>query len=153
MPVIDLETTIKAPIHRCFDLARSIDLHLDSMRRTGERAVAGRTSGLIGLGESVTWEAKHLGLRQTLTSRITAFEPPEYFQDTMTEGAFASFVHDHFFISRGPGATVMRDVVAFKSPLGPLGKAMDRLIITGYLKKLLSERQLAVKSAAEHDTT
>ena len=152
MPVIELETTIAAPIQRCFDLARSIDLHVDSMRHTGERAVAGRTSGLIELGESVTWEAKHLGVRQRLTSRITAFEPHTYFQDTMTDGAFASFVHDHFFRSSGPGETVMRDVVAFRSPLGVVGQAVDQLIIKRYLAKLLSGRQLAVKNAAERNT-
>jgi len=72
MPKLSILTIIRAPIERCFDLARSIDLHVESMKHTGEKAVAGVTSGLIGLGQEVTWEARHFTVRQRLTSRITA---------------------------------------------------------------------------------
>jgi hypothetical protein len=76
MPVIVLTISIDAPIDVVFDLARSIDLHLESTAQTNERAVAGRTTGLIGLGEEVTWEATHFGIRQRLTSKITQFDRP-----------------------------------------------------------------------------
>ena len=59
MPVIELATSIAAPIDRVFDLARSIDLHTNSTSGTGERAVAGVTSGLIGPEQEVTWRARH----------------------------------------------------------------------------------------------
>ena len=49
---IELLTEINAPIEKCFDLSRSIDLHLESTKQTGEEAIAGRTSGLIELGEN-----------------------------------------------------------------------------------------------------
>ena len=88
MPFIDIETTIKAPIERCFDLARSIDLHQISTSHTNETAIAGTTSGLIGLNETVTWEATHFGVRQQLTSRITEFEYPNLFTDEMVKGVF-----------------------------------------------------------------
>lgn len=78
MPVIHIETSIDAPAEICFDLSRSIDLHLDSTAETGERAVAGITSGLIGLDEQVTWRAHHVWW-QELTSKITAFDRPNYF--------------------------------------------------------------------------
>ena len=148
MPLIDLVTTVRASPEECFDAARSIDLHLESMGKTGERAVAGRTSGLIGAGESVTWEATHFGVRQRMTSRITQFDRPSHFQDTMTRGPFASFVHDHFFVS-GPGGTLVRDVVNFRSPFGPLGRLVDRLIMSRYLERLLADRQRAIRGAAE----
>jgi hypothetical protein len=61
MSVIELATSIAAPTERVFDLARSIDLHTERTAGTGERAVAGVTSGLIGLGEEVTWRARHFG--------------------------------------------------------------------------------------------
>jgi hypothetical protein len=51
---IRIVTLIAAPTDRCFDLARDIDFHTRSLAGTGEKAVAGRTSGLIGQGESVT---------------------------------------------------------------------------------------------------
>jgi ligand-binding SRPBCC domain-containing protein len=141
-------TEIAAPIEMCFDLARDIDFHTRSLGDTGERAVAGRTSGLIGLGESVTWEARHLGVRQRLTAEVTVVERPTYFRDVMTRGAFRSFAHDHRFEARA-GGTVMTDEVEFRSPLGPLGWLVDRLFLTGYLWRLLEGRCLAIKREAE----
>ena len=95
--IIELSTHINAPLERCFDLARSIDLHIISTKQTGEQAIAGRTSGLIELGETVTWRAKHFGVWQTLTSKITHFDHPNSFTDEMVEGAFKSFRHEHLF--------------------------------------------------------
>jgi hypothetical protein len=83
MPAIHLEINIDAPLERIFDLARSIDLHAESFSHTNEKAIAGKTSGLIGLGKSVTWEATHFGIRQRLTSIITICEPPYRFSDQM----------------------------------------------------------------------
>jgi ligand-binding SRPBCC domain-containing protein len=148
MAVIRIVTTIAAPIDLCFDLARDIDFHTRSLAGTGERAVAGRTSGLIEPGESVTWEARHLGVRQRLTSAITAFDRPRYFRDEMTAGAFRSFAHDHRFEEHS-GATVMTDDVVFRSPFGPLGWVVDYLFMTGYLRRLLEGRSLAIKHEAE----
>ena len=148
MLVIRIETTIDAPVGVCFDLARDIDFHTESMGRTGERAVAGRTSGLIGPGESVTWEGRHLGVRQRLTAAVTAFDRPFYFRDVMTAGAFRSFAHDHRFAERG-GRTVMTDVVEFRSPFGTVGWLFDRLFLAGYLRRLLGGRCEAIKQRAE----
>ena len=95
MPIIKLETKINAPVERVFDLARSIDLHRDSMSKYDEKAIAGVTSGLIRMNETVTWEAAHFGVRQNLTSKITAFERPWHFRDSMVKGVFKRFDHDH----------------------------------------------------------
>ena len=111
MQTIQLETKIAAPIERCFLLSLSIDLHVESTKQTGERAIAGVPHGLIGLGESVTWRGRHFGVMLTQTSEITAYKQPIYFQDTMTRGLFRSFVHDHYFVEDADGATVMRDVL------------------------------------------
>jgi ligand-binding SRPBCC domain-containing protein len=148
MAVFRIATEIAAPIEVCFDLARDIDFHMRSLAQTGERAVAGRTTGLIELGETVTWEARHLGVRQRLTSRVTAFERPTYFRDEMTAGAFRSFAHDHHFEARD-GVTVMTDEVAFRSPGGPVGWLVDRIFMTGYLRRLLSGRSQTIRRQAE----
>ena len=148
MGVVQIVTTIEAPIAICFDLARDIDFHTESLGETGERAVAGRTSGLIGLGESVTWEARHLGVRQRFTAVVTAFDRPFYFRDEMTAGAFRSFTHDHRFAEQS-GRTVMTDVVEFRSPLGPVGWLVDRLFMADYLRRLLGGRCEAIKRRAE----
>ena len=105
MPLIRLETLIHAPIERCFDLSRDIDLHMRSTEETQEIAVAGVTTGLIGLGEEVTWEATRFGVRQKLTTRITAFSRPGHFRDSQVRGAFRRFDHDHYFITLDGGGT------------------------------------------------
>jgi ligand-binding SRPBCC domain-containing protein len=148
MAAFRIVTMIAAPIEVCFDLARDIDFHTRSLGETSERAVAGRTTGLIGLGESVTCEARHLGIRQRLTAELTAFDRPAYFRDVMTRGAFRSFAHDHRFEAQG-GGTVMTDEVEFRSPLGPLGWLVDRMFLAGYLRRLLEGRCQAIKREAE----
>ena len=80
MALLRLSTFVRAPVDRCFDLSRSIDLHTESTAKTGERAVAGVTAGLIEMGEEVTWRARHFGVWQELTSRITAFDRPHHFR-------------------------------------------------------------------------
>ena len=150
MAKIELVTLILAPKERCFDLSLSVDLHVASTRDTGERAVAGVTSGLLQLGEQVTWSARHFGVRQRLTTRITALERPRHFRDSMVSGAFRRFDHDHFFEAKGD-ATEMRDVFDFESPLGPLGRIADALVLTRYLRGFLERRNEVIKQAAESD--
>lgn len=154
MPVIQLHTRIRAPLQRCFDLARSVDLHLQSTRGTGEQAVAGVTHGLLGPGDQVTWRARHFGVWQELTSCITAFDPPRHFRDSMVRGAFARFDHDHYFIADVTDIadgeyTDMRDVFDFTSPLGPLGRIADALVLTRYMRRFLAERNRILKQVAE----
>lgn len=151
MPVITILTTVRASMERCFDANRDLDLHLESMAATGERAVAGKTSGLIELGEQVTWEGRHFGIRQRFTSRITAYDRPRYFQDSMIKGAFHSFVHDHYF-EPCPDGTVMKDVLTFRSPLGPLGALVDWLVMTRYVTRMLTRRNDVLKSILEKST-
>lgn len=148
MPAIEIITSIQAPIELCFDLARSIDLHIQSMAATSEKAIAGITSGLIGMDEEVTWEATHFFVRQHLTSRITAFQRPSYFRDSQVRGAFRRFDHDHFFEFAG-GKTRMRDGFDYDSPWGFLGRVADRLFLEDYMRKLVIARAEAVKMAAE----
>lgn len=148
MAFISIVTHIAAPRERCFDLARDIDFHTESLAHTGEKAIAGRTSGLIELGEAVTWEGRHFGVRQRFTSKITAFERPTYFRDEMVAGAFRSFAHDHRFESAN-GRTTMIDEVWFRSPYGLLGRVVDVLLLTRYMRGLLATRADAIKRAAE----
>jgi ligand-binding SRPBCC domain-containing protein len=150
MPVIELATHIAAPPARCFDLVRSIDLHSRSLAHTGERAVAGRTSGLIGPGETVTWHARHLGVWQRLTSRITAYDRPHHLRDSMVRGAFRRFDHDHRF-EAAPGGTLLRDRFDYDAPLGPLGRLAEAAFLTAYMRRFLDGRNAVIKRVAESD--
>ena len=148
MPRLTILTTIRAPIEICFDLARSIDLHVESMRQSGERAVAGVTSGLIGLGEEVTWEATHFFVRQRLTSRITAFDRPWQFRDSQVHGIFRRFDHDHLFEQQAD-ATLMTDVFDYESPWGFFGKMADLIVVERHMRRLIEQRASVIKAAAE----
>jgi ligand-binding SRPBCC domain-containing protein len=133
-----------------FDLARSIDAHQHSTRGTSERAVAGVTTGLIGLNDEVTWEARHLGLRQRLTVRIRAFTRPVHFQDIMVKGAFKRMKDDHEFLEHSSG-TLMIDRFDFQSPFGILGRLVDRLFLSAYMRRFLIERNSVLKRLAESE--
>lgn len=148
MPVISLETIIDADIKLCFDLARSIDLHTISTAHTNEKAVEGKTSGLIEKDEFVTWEAKHLGFVQRLSSTITAFERPFYFRDEQLKGPFTYIMHDHIFQQEGK-KVVMKDVFSFGSPFGYIGKLGNYIFLTRYMKNLLATRNNIIKEYAE----
>lgn len=150
MVVLEEVTRINAPIERCFDLSRSIDLHVQSTARTGERAVAGVTSGLILQGDEVTWRAKHFGIWQEFTSRIRAMDSPRYFRDEMVRGAFRSFEHDHFFVELSDGATEMRDVLRFAAPVPLLGRVAE-IGLRPYIRRFLRERNGVIREAAEGD--
>src|ERR1700680_1499726 len=144
-------TVIRAPIERCFDLARSVEVHLAGNVHCGETAVAlaGVTSGLVGMAQRVTWRAKHFGVGQNLTGEITAMEPPSYFQDTMIQGAFRFMKHDHFFRSLSSGQTEMKDVFCFGAQLPSLGRLAETIVLRRYMRNLLHERNVVIKQIAE----
>ena len=148
MPIIVLETVINAKREIIFDLSRSVDLHLLSTEKTNEKAIAGKTSGLMEMNETVTWRAKHLGIYQNLTTKITAFEKSTYFADEMEKGAFKRFKHEHYFEDYEDG-TLMKDNFEYKSPFGILGKLADFILLKNYMKSFLIERNSMIKKVAE----
>ena len=123
-------------------------MHVRSTFATSERAVAGKLSGLLELGDEVTWRARHFGVMQSLSTRITACEPPHHFQDVMLRGAFSRFTHDHYFDDANRG-TAMRDVFDFDAPLGPLGRLAEWLFLTAYMTRFLETRNRELKAVAE----
>ena len=150
MPTIRLITEINAPIEICFDLSRSIDLHKYSMEHTKEEAIAGRKTGLIEDGEFVTWQAKHFGITQYLTSKISNFNRPYIFRDEQTKGIFDYFRHDHIFESK-EDKTIMTDVFEYLAPFGFLGRIADRWFLEKYMTNLLLQRNKVIKEFAESD--
>ncbi|WP_373419602.1 SRPBCC family protein [Bacillus sp. EAC] len=121
---------------------------MESTSQTNERAVKGRTSGLIELGESVTWEATHFGIRQHLTSIITEFDPPNRFVDEMVSGAFKRFRHEHIFELQDDG-TLITDKFDYTSPFGPIGRLADVMFLRSYMERLLLRRNEYIKCNAE----
>jgi ligand-binding SRPBCC domain-containing protein len=160
MVTLEEITVIAAPIGRVFDLARSVEVHLAGNVHFGEEAIAltavppKAATGLLGLGDTITWRARHLFIRQRLTSRITAFDPPVYFQDAMLRGAFRSMQHDHYFRELADHdfdspCTEMRDVFRFAAPIPVLGRIAEVLVLRRYMQRLLHERNEVIRQIAE----
>lgn len=148
MPIIEIELVVNAPVERVFDLARCIDLHIETMAKSKENAITGKTEGLMEYGETVTWQATHFYINQKLTSKITAFNRPNYFRDEMQKGAFKRFSHDHFF-KETDGKTLMHDVFDYSSPFWIFGRIADALFLEKYMRRILTERNLVIKNIAE----
>lgn len=144
----ELLTEIVASPQRCFDLSCNIDAHLGSMEDFNERAVAGVTSGQIVLSETVTWKARHFGIPWTMTSQIVEYDPPRHFVDEQLKGPFSRFRHEHEFEATDVG-TRMTDRVRFDAPLGPLGDAVEKVILGTYLRHLIQTRNDYLRHAAE----
>ena len=144
----EIRTTIAAPVEAVFDLSLDIDAHMASMSDSNERAIAGVTSGLIGLGEEVTWRARHFGIPFTMTSRVTEFDRPNRFVDEQQRGPFRRFHHEHLF-EPADGGTVMVDRISFDAPVGPIGRVVERLVLDRYLKKLIAQRGRHITAEAE----
>lgn len=142
------ETRIAAPVELVFDLSLDIDAHRASMSASKERAVAGVTSGHIGLGETVTWRATHFFIPFTMTSRVTELQRPHRFVDEQVGGPFRSFHHEHLFEPR-EGDTQMIDRIRVEAPLGAAGLLAERLVLGSYLRKLIAVRGEYLKAESE----
>ena len=152
MVTIRRETHIDAPTERVFDLSRSIDLQRDATNVSG-RPVAGAVGGLAEPGESTLWHVSWFGKRFELTTKVTAYSRPNHFRQTMTDGPLSTYVHDHFFAFEDETpveGTVLRDVLTFESPLGPVGHLLDRTVESRF-ETFLSRRDEFIKRVAESD--
>lgn len=127
---------------------RDVRIHTQTTSQTNEKAVAGVTDGMIGLGQTVTFEGTHFGMRQRLTVKVTAFERPTLFVDEMVEGRFKSCKHIHEFTPQN-GGTLMRDTLEWTSPFGIIGRLVDGLLLEKHLHALVSKRNQILKEIAE----
>lgn len=148
MTTIQLNTDILAPIEVVFDAARNIDFHMESAKNTHEKAIAGRTSGVIDLYEKVTWRGKHFGIYLTHQSKITSLRYPTYFIDEMVKGYFKNFKHQHIFKETKTG-TKMIDLLEYSTPYGILGKLFDQWVLKKHMTKFLLKRNAFLKIKIE----
>ena len=148
MPTIELTTEINAPIERCFLLSLSVDLHKMSTEETKETAIAGVTSGIMKLNDTVTWRAKHFGVYQKMTNKISSYIYPTYFVSEMVRGTFKKIYHQHFFNELN-GKTIMTDNFDFEAPFGFIGELFSKIVLIDYMQGFLEKRNQTIKQIAE----
>jgi ligand-binding SRPBCC domain-containing protein len=138
---------VQAPIERCFKLAISIDLMMEA---TGQKAIAGVTSGLIGPGDTVTWQGGSFGKKSSYRSLVEVWRPYSYFRDIMVTGPFRSYEHEHHFAPMNDG-TRIRDEIRFTASTGVLGRLSEKFILRKKMAKMLKQRNALIKKVAESD--
>ncbi|MBS1803577.1 MAG: hypothetical protein JST28_09420 [Acidobacteria bacterium] len=144
--VISDETTVRAPIARCFALST----HLAVVEMTlAMRPVSGRVKGAVIGGDTVLWRGWKWGLPHAHESLIEAFDPPRFFRDRMLAGRFAAFQHDHRFTLQENGLVLLRDEVRFRMRWGVAGMMTGRALVAPHVRKLLRERFALIKRLAE----
>ncbi|WP_415854523.1 SRPBCC family protein [Sinomonas sp. G460-2] len=146
MKRFEIVTRLAAPPERVFEASLDVETHLGSMADSGEHVVGGVTAGQLKLGDSVTWRATHFGIQWRMRVLITACEPPNFFVDEQVHGPFKRWHHAHYFENDGASGTVMRDVVEFAAPLGPLGAIAEAVVLKRYMPKLIRQRNEYLKA-------
>ncbi|MFD9210842.1 SRPBCC family protein [Streptomyces sioyaensis] len=146
MQHFEVITAVAAPPDQVFAVCLDVEAHTRSMADSSERAVDGKTRGELSLGDTVTFQARHLGLTWRLKARITSYDRPRCFVDEQESGPFKRWRHAHHFEPDGAGGTLMRDVIDFASPLGPVGRIVDRLLLSRYMPHLIRLRNAYLAS-------
>lgn len=139
---------IRAPVEKVFDLARDIETHQKTTAWTSERVVECTADRFLEEGDVVTFEARHFGIRQRLTSKVSLCDRPRRFVDEMQRGAFKSLRHEHLF-EETPEGTRMTDRLVFEAPFGPLGWIAERVFLAAYMRRFLGRRNQELKRLAE----
>lgn len=150
MTTIKITTTINTPIKTVFNNCRNIDLHIKSVSKTNEKAISGRTSGLIKKGETVTWKGKHFGIYLSHQSIISEMKYPHYFIDEQLKGKFKNFKHRHLF-KKVNNSVLMIDELEYEVPYGIIGKIFNQLFIKKHLTNFIIERNKYLKSISENE--
>ena len=149
MTQIKTSTTINAAIETVFNNCRNIDIHQYSASKTNEKAIAGKTSGLINKNETVTWKGKHFGIYIKHQSIISEMEFPNYFVDEQAKGHFKSFKHEHIFEQK-ENLTIMTDILDYETPFGFIGKLFDKLLLENHLTNFIIYRNAILKQLSEN---
>ena len=151
MSVLYYETRVRAPAQRCFDLARSVPLHVDSARDIAARAVGGQCEGLSNEGDQTVWSARFFGLRFRMTTRAEHLTPPARFEDRLTRGLLQRFEHVYRFRPLPEGGCIMSDELTVEAPFGPLGRLVEGVYLNRRMRRLVRRRLEHLRTVAESE--
>jgi ligand-binding SRPBCC domain-containing protein len=140
---------ITAPAERCFDLTRSVDLHVVTARHIAGRAESGRLSGLSEEGDHTEWSASFLGMRFAMTTRIEAFDRPRTFADHMITGFLRTFRHVYRFEQVDARTCAVTDELTLESRFGIFGGLADRHFLRDRMSQVMRARLNDIKEVAE----
>ena len=139
---------IERPIHEVFEFfADAANLEAITPRFLSFRMLT-RPPIEMRVGARIDYEISLLGVPMRWRTRITAWEPGVRFIDEQEAGPYASWRHTHTFEAQG-NATLVRDVVEYLEPLGPLGAIAHVLFVARTLQRIFDFRQAATQRSLE----
>ncbi len=85
-----------------------------------------------------------LGIKLDWLAEITHIEPGRYFVDEQRLGPYAIWHHEHHFSEQEHGV-LMRDLLHYKVPYGPIGALADALFVEKRVEEIFRYRREAVE--------
>lgn len=97
-------------------------------------------------GARIDYRISLLGIPMLWRTLISIWEPNQRFVDEQISGPYAKWHHTHSFEPDGD-ATIMRDIVEYRMPLGALGDVARALFVARTLDKIFDYRVQATRAA------
>jgi ligand-binding SRPBCC domain-containing protein len=94
-------------------------------------------------GARIEYALSLFGVPLRWKTRITEWQPGLRFVDEQESGPYALWRHTHEFESHGD-ATVVRDLVEYLEPLGPLGRVAHVVFVERALDRIFEFRRAAI---------
>ena len=101
--------------------------------------IVGQSTAEIREGTTLTYRLRVHGIPVTWRSKIAEWCSNERFVDVQLKGPYAKWRHTHSFHDRGP-ATLIRDRVLYRLPLGRLGHWVGGRVVAADVKKIFEYR-------------
>jgi ligand-binding SRPBCC domain-containing protein len=102
------------------------------------------------VGTLIQYRLRLHGLSIRWLTSIQAWDPGRRFVDVQVRGPYALWHHNHEFEPH-PDGTLMRDVVRYALPLGPLGELAHRAVVQGDLREIFAFRARTISALSWTD--
>ncbi len=80
------------------------------------------------------------GIPVRWTTEITHVEAPYYFVDEQRSGPYAFWHHKHF-LEEWEGGVMMKDLIHYRMPFGPIGDLVHPILVRPKLKEIFGTRR------------
>ena len=97
------------------------------------------------VGTLIRYRLRIRGIPVGWLTAIREWDPPHRFVDEQLRGPYALWHHTHTFEPDGQGGTLMRDVVRYALPFGPLGELVRRLFVARDVEAIFDHRAQRIR--------
>jgi ligand-binding SRPBCC domain-containing protein len=106
----------------------------------------------LRVGAQLDYQLSLFGVPVRWRTRISDWQPQERFVDEQESGPYAFWRHTHEFEAR-EGSTLMRDVVDYSEPFGPVGTVAHVLFVRRTLDRIFDFRRDAILRLLDRSRT